>query len=335
VDSGSDVTVGSGLTILNDDGSPAGDGVGKRYEFYLDGADSADLDEARANGDYLEMSFTTLDSFVVDAAFLDSFSIGTQNTDGGGNNFSDFSVAVEVSTDGFATDGEVIVEDYFLDRDNSNYNGRAGQEVGLELEAGTTYTFRVYVYDDQGENVSGNSNQTDNIGRITVDDINFNLSTQTFADTDNDGLIDSLDLDSDNDGITDNIEAQTTADYIAPNADDAATYASNDGLNSAYVATDGLNPVDTDSDSDADYLDTDSDDEGGNDTAEAGLTGTATGLSDTNTDADGDGLFNVFETQGGTDANDGFNVNESLNTGAASFADIDGDASGGVPMRFE
>ena len=36
-----------------------------------------------------------------------------------------------------------------------------------------------------------------------------------------------------------------------------------------------ITPVDTDSDDTPDFLDTNSDNEGGNDTAEAGLTGTA------------------------------------------------------------
>ena len=38
----------------------------------------------------------------------------------------------------------------------------------------------------------------------------------TGADSDGDGLFDSVDIDSDNDGITDNVEAQATAGYVAP-----------------------------------------------------------------------------------------------------------------------
>ena len=40
----------------------------------------------------------------------------------------------------------------------------------------------------------------------------------------------------------------------------------------------------------------------------------------------------MFETQGGTDASDGFNVNESLATGALALPDADGDATGGIPL---
>lgn len=158
----------------------------------------------------------------------------------------------------------------------------------------------------------------------------------TTVDTDSDGIADHLDIDSDNDGIPDNIEAQRTIGYIAPNADDAQTLRDNSGLNSAYVPTNGLEPVDTDSDGDADYIDIDSDDEGGNDTAEAGLgTGPATGLSTSANDADGDGLFDVFDTQNATPLNDGFNVNESLTTGAAALPDADGDAAGNVPLAAD
>ena len=88
------------------------------------------------------------------------------------------------------------------------------------------------------------------------------LANQTINDTDCDGILDSLDLDSDNDGIPDNVEAQTTVGYIEPNNDDLATYLANDGLNSAYVATNGLTPVDTDGDGTEDVWDTDSDNDG-------------------------------------------------------------------------
>jgi len=162
-------------------------------------------------------------------------------------------------------------------------------------------------------------------------------STAAERDTDSDGIADHLDIDSDNDGIPDNIEAQATAGYVAPSGVGAGiTDENDDGLDDRYDSTTvagasfggvGLLPVDTDNDGDEDFLDTDSDDEGGNDTAEAGLTGTATGLSTPANDADGDGLFDVFDAQNGTGTNDGFVVNEGLNTGAIAYPDTDGDAS--------
>ncbi|MGS0526810.1 hypothetical protein ACU8V7_18335 [Zobellia nedashkovskayae] len=73
-------------------------------------------------------------------------------------------------------------------------------------------------------------------------------------------------LDSDGDGIPDNVEAHTTLGYTAPNADDAATYLTNNGVNSAYLG--GVTPTNTDAIDNPDYLDLDSDNEGGNDIAE-------------------------------------------------------------------
>ncbi|CEO41782.1 GEVED domain-containing protein [Photobacterium kishitanii] len=102
------------------------------------------------------------------------------------------------------------------------------------------------------------------------------------VDTDNDSIPDHLDLDSDNDGIPDNIEAQTTAGYIVPNNDLSADYTANNGLNTAYLTTNGLTPNNNDSTDDPDWRDTDSDNTENNDTTEAGLT-----LSGVDTNFDG------------------------------------------------
>ncbi|MEM1038997.1 MAG: DUF4347 domain-containing protein, partial [Pseudomonadota bacterium] len=186
-----------------------------------------------------------------------------------------------------------------------------------------------------------------NISSATVTLGFHSLAYTNFADTDNDGLADHLDIDSDNDGITDNVEAQTTAGYIAPSGVGALMGdADGDGLDDAYDATPngtsdgagsvGLIPVNTDSaaagggDTVADYLDPDSDDDGILDAAErgdGGPTAAASGLSNATTDTDGDGLFNVFE---GGNANDGFDVNDenrdasSLNLEAAATVNAGG-----------
>ena len=100
----------------------------------------------------------------------------------------------------------------------------------------------------------------------------------TPINTDGESWENYLDLDSDNDGIPDNIEAQITQGYVAPKADDAATYLSNNGVNSAYLG--GLTPVNTDGADTADYVDLDSDNDGTFDIAESGLK---------NNDSDSDG----------------------------------------------
>ena len=131
-------------------------------------------------------------------------------------------------------------------------------------------------------------------------------------DTDNDGVDNHLDLDSDNDGIPDNIEAQTTQGYVAPNADDAATYLSNNGVNSAYLG--GLTPVNTDGTDNPDYLDLDSDNDGIFDIAESGLA---------NNDSDNDGQTNG--TVGGNGLDNDATIESSDN-----YTDVNGLAHDGT-----
>ncbi|SMY18047.1 GEVED domain-containing protein [Photobacterium aquimaris] len=113
-------------------------------------------------------------------------------------------------------------------------------------------------------------------------------------DTDNDSIPDHLDLDSDNDGIPDNIEAQMTVGYIVPNDDSLATYAANNGLNTAYIAAnygqDGITPNNNDGTDEPDWRDTDSDNTETNDTDEAGLSSILTGI-DTNFDGIDDAIL--------------------------------------------
>ena len=141
------------------------------------------------------------------------------------------------------------------------------------------------------------------------------------TDTDGDGIPNHLDIDSDNDGIPDNVEAQTTEGYIPPNDDDEATFASNDGLNSAYP--EGHLPLFTDSDDLPDYLDLDSDNDSVPDNNE-GNDFNFDGIPDQNftgIDTDGDGLDDGYE---GSDVNDGFDVNDEIDDPANDLPDTDG-----------
>ena len=112
--------------------------------------------------------------------------------------------------------------------------------------------------------VSGGGNPTPYVYEIF-----FRTQAQTICDFDGDGLPNSLDLDSDGDGIPDNIEGQSTTGYVAPNADSPATYAGNNGINSAYLG--GLPIPDTDTDGTPDFLDSDSDGDQTLDAEESGL----------------------------------------------------------------
>ncbi|MEP3237475.1 MAG: gliding motility-associated C-terminal domain-containing protein, partial [Flavobacteriaceae bacterium] len=137
-----------------------------------------------------------------------------------------------------------------------------------------------------------------------------------------DGRPDHLDIDSDNDGIPDNVEAQSTNGYIAPNDDDEATYALNDGVNSAYLG--GLTPVNTDdADELPDYLDDDSDNDLVPDNNE-GNDFNFDGIPDqsyTGTDTDNDGLDDGYE---GSDVDDGYDVNDEIDDPANDLPDTDG-----------
>ncbi|NHF61601.1 hypothetical protein FK220_019770, partial [Flavobacteriaceae bacterium TP-CH-4] len=105
------------------------------------------------------------------------------------------------------TDGDSIPD--FLDIDTDN----DGILDNIESQSTGEYV--------APSGVDGNRNGLDDAYASIIDPMN----------SDGDTKPDFRDIDSDNDGIPDNVEAQTTAGYIAPNDDDAATYASNDGLN--------------------------------------------------------------------------------------------------------
>jgi len=140
-------------------------------------------------------------------------------------------------------------------------------------------------------------------------------------DTDGDGIVNLHDIDSDNDGIPDNVEAQTTAGYIASNDDDAATWLSNNGLNSAYLPN-GLTPVITEG-TEPDYIDLDSDNDSVPDNNE-GNDFNFDGVPDqvfTGVDSDFDGLDDGYE---GSDVNDDFDVNDEINNPATDLPDTDG-----------
>ncbi len=255
------------------------------------------------------------------------------------------------------TDGTEVVR-------NSGRNANRLFDVAFGLGDGETYG--VDVIHDRG--------RQEGI-EVTTFVLGTSVSAMIESDFDADGIANQLDIDSDNDGITDNIEAQTTLGYIAPSGiGSTITDINNDGLDDNYdsrnangtntltassaAATvgdgDGLVPVNTDDEDNVDYLDIDSDNDGLFDIAEAGL-GAADANADgqvdigdgpdglpntgdelfSNIDADGDGLADVLDTQNGTLANDGFNVNESIATGAAALPDADNDAANGIPLTAD
>ncbi|WP_298323832.1 Calx-beta domain-containing protein, partial [uncultured Dokdonia sp.] len=148
-------------------------------------------------------------------------------------------------------------------------------------------------------------------------------------DPDGDGVPNHLDLDADGDGIPDNNEAQSTLGYTPVTTTGGVTDVTASGLPTVYVNDSGeelgLFPVNTDTVDNPDYLDLDSDNQGGNDTAEAGIT-----LS--GNDTDGDGLDNAVDETDTPLAGGIPNYNDPNGTinNTSSLPDTDGPIVGGV-----
>ena len=224
------------------------------------------------------------------------------------------------------------MEDFRIDRNNNNYNFRGGPELDYTLKENTTYTFRVYLYNDSGTGVQGRNGQFDQIGRVSFDDSQFVICAASHLDSDMDGIVNSLDLDSDNDGITDNIEAQTTQDYIAHSgAGGTAGFidTNGDGLDDNYDNTTaagiasgatgvGLTPVNTDGTDEVDYLDLDSDNDGAFDIFESGLG---------NNDTDGDGRTDAPVGDNGLD-------NSTTHEAADDYSDVSGLGNDGSTFQL-
>ncbi|MFD2607502.1 VCBS domain-containing protein [Euzebyella marina] len=241
-----------------------------------------------AEVDYREIGFDDYDGDgISDVADLDDDNDGildsaensggidpSADNDGDGTvNYRDLDFGADANGDGivdiFDTDGDGVPNHFDLDGDNDGIYDVV--EAGHD-QAHTNGALTAAVGQD------GIPNSVQAAGQGNSGTVNYTVSdSETVAD----GIPDYLDLDSDGDGLPDNVEAQTTLGYVTPNADDAATYTTNKGVNSAYLG--GIDPENTDGTDNPDYLDLNSDNEGADDTVEAGLT-----LA--NNDADGDGL---------------------------------------------
>jgi len=125
-------------------------------------------------------------------------------------------------------------------------------------------------------------------------------SIEGNADNDGDGIVNALDIDADGDGIADNVEAQAEGSYAPPTGSDT----DGDGLDDAYDVDNGGTPIiiaNTDGADEPDYLDNDSDNDGVADLVE-GHDANSDGIADTlpaGTDVDGDGLDDNFDTVSG------------------------------------
>ncbi|MDT7831567.1 PA14 domain-containing protein [Flavobacteriaceae bacterium S356] len=255
-------------------------------------------------------------------------------TSGDDQNFESINIAVELNDlSKLDTDGDGVPDKDDIDDDNdgildtveATLSGTAYAPIGDEDGDGLPNYLDVFDNNLAG----GDSSNTSYV------DANSDGIPDVF-DFDNDGIPNHLDLDSDNDGIPDNIEAQTTAGYIAPAADNAATYTTNNGLNSAYVGQAFISsPTNTDGTDEADYRDLNSDNDATSDTTEANLILNGTvgdnGLDNSYDNGDDytdvNGVFDNTQTDNFPDTGPGSDVNWR-DSGIDGTLDTDGD---GVP----
>ncbi|QNM86737.1 T9SS type A sorting domain-containing protein [Polaribacter pectinis] len=294
----------------------------------LDALEDADTDQGYSDVNGIHVNPKT-DGFLDDASDSDVLI-------GGDLDYRDTVIGVDTDNDGFANDADIDDDDDGI----PDINESGGFDPDGDEDGDGTLNY-LDISDDDGDD--GGSNYTDADGNGIPDVYDF----------DGDGVPNHLDIDADNDGIPDNVEAQTTTGYIAP-ATVGDTDADNDGLNDAYDTDSGGTslaiPNNHDTLDNPDYLDTDSDNDGTFDIAENQVsngtdvpldanTGTSTdgtpdGIIDPANfiDTDGDGLADVFE---GLDNNDGYDVNDEIDTPASDLPDEDSDVNttGNVDFR--
>ena len=226
----------------------------------------------------------TNEPFTYDGQFgnqkaLDYWAYVIYGDTGGGNISVDI---VEDCTDYTApdTDGDGITDDIDLDDDNDG--------IPDYLEYCATNDFSCL---PGGFDPAGNEDDDEYLNYQDASDVNFtNPCTDLNADgicdfaapiydTDNDGIINSLDLDSDNDGITDLFEAnhaQLDIDFNGMIDGDFALFGDNGFFNELASDPNSLDaiaiysPSDKDNDAVLDAYDLDTDNDGIYDVAEAG-----------------------------------------------------------------
>ncbi|APZ47777.1 hypothetical protein BW723_16380 [Polaribacter reichenbachii] len=153
-------------------------------------------------------------------------------------------------------------------------------------------------------------------------------SVNASTDTDNDGIIDDIDLDDDNDTITDVLEY----DGLNPLDDDDADFIPNyrDTDFGADNNADGIVDIfDFDNDGVPNHFDLDSDNDGILDIVEAGNALDDTSNNGrTNNNVGANGLDNSNETNDGSNASNNYNIPNTDGTTKPDFLDIDADGDG-------
>ncbi len=210
--------------------------------------------------------------------------------------------------------------------DNDGLQSATEGSGSIALTPGT-YSFEVEFFENTGDEILSVSYSSSS---ITKTEIPFSvLSVSNGAcDTDNDGVVNRLDLDSDNDGISDIYEAGgSSADADNDGRVDDATDTDGDGWADEFDSDDGgtaLTDGDTDSDGYEDRIDIDADDDGIVDVIEA-QNSTSSPTVPTGMDSDGDGVDDAFDPDLGGNLLIPINTDEADNP---DYTDTDSDNDG-------
>jgi len=319
-----DTALATGLTPTNTDGTDNPDYL----DLDSDNEGANDTSEAGLtlsgnvgiNG--LDNNYDNGDTYIdVNGSFDDTQTDNFPDTDsdvnsGGDVNWRDAFTIEDTDEDG-------ILNNIDIDDDNDGIIDTI--ESGIYAPDGDEDGDQIPNYKDTTDNGNGGDSSTTSYIDTNTD------GTPDVYDFDNDGVPNHLDLDTDNDGIPDNIEAQTTLGYIAPSGINAGiTDNNNNGLDDNYETSQGgtdITPVNTDGLDNPDYTDLDSDNDATPDIQENGDSDNVI----SGTDTDNDGLDDNFE---GSGLNDGYDVNDEINTPSTDLPDTDIDVNSGGDVDY-
>ncbi len=256
ISSTENVTTGMGLT-----------GDSPSSELQISGLDAATYTDAIIQDEYIQVSFTTATGLI--HPIIESIGMNWyQNSNGTAVGHS-YDAALAISKDNFST-SILLYSDiriHYPTNGVSAFFDMAPSGATFNLEENTTYTVRMYVYNQQNNG---------NVSYSVFDDFTVRVSACNALDTDTDAVFDYFDLDSDNDGILDAVEAghaEANLDgrvngSVGSDGIPDAVQADPDGGNVNYTLAESNDDTDTI----FDFLDLDADGDGIPDNVEAQTT---------------------------------------------------------------
>ncbi len=252
-------------------------------------------------------------SLVTDDPFYNPFNVASNAPATMGFNYSQV----------LDSDGDGIPDLHDLDSDNDGVPDAIEFGANVQVQSANGDTQGNESSDNDANSVNLRPVDSDNDGIVDyldVDSDNDGLADQLegLGDRDADGLPDRLDIDSDDDGIVDAFESSLDFDNDAiPNFRD--TDSDDDGIRDAVERGDALSGIDSNNDSIPDFLSTDSDGDGVPDAIEFGANGDTNDAHGLDSDADGTPDFQDKDSD-----NDG--LSDSLEAGANPAVPTDSDS---------